>query len=85
MTGEIDLLNLDIDGSDYWLWKAIRVVQPRVVIVEYHDILGPDRAWTIPYKEDFNLKDYPVNRINNNYCGASLQPLSNLEGRRDIG
>jgi hypothetical protein len=30
--GSIDLLSLDIDGMDYWVWRAIECVQPRVVI-----------------------------------------------------
>jgi hypothetical protein len=32
--GEIDLLSLDMDGVDYWIWKALEVVEPRVVVVE---------------------------------------------------
>src|SRR5262245_52653000 len=35
--GEIDLLSLDLDGVDYWIWKAITVVEPRVVVLEYND------------------------------------------------
>src|SRR5262245_64955269 len=35
VTGEIDILSIDIDGNDYWIWKAIDVVRPRVVIIEY--------------------------------------------------
>ena len=27
--GEIDLLTIDIDGNDYWIWNAISVIQPR--------------------------------------------------------
>ena len=38
--GEIDLLSLDIDGVDYWIWKAIDCISPRVVILEYQDIWG---------------------------------------------
>lgn len=80
-TGEIDLLAIDIDGMDYWVWKGIDVVNPRVVVVEYQDILGPERAWTVPYKPDFNLRDYRVNDESNNYCGASLTAFVQL-GRR---
>jgi len=86
--GEIDLLCIDIDGIDYWIWKAINVIQPRVVVVEYQDILGPDRAWTIPYKPDFNVRNYPVNKSYNNYCGASLRTFTKLgeqKGYRLIG
>jgi hypothetical protein len=39
-TGEIDLLSLDIDGMDYWVWKAIDVIQPRVCVFETHNVSG---------------------------------------------
>lgn len=81
-SGEIDLLCLDIDGIDYWILKALDVVNPRVVVVEYQDFLGPDRAWTIPYKPDFNINDYPENKHANNYCGASLRAFVNLSKRK---
>lgn len=87
-TGELDLLCLDIDGVDYWIWKAIQVVQPRLVMVEFQDLLGADRAWTIPYNPKFYARDYPVNKDINNYCGASLQAFVNLgreKGYRLIG
>lgn len=32
---EIDFLSLDIDGNDYWVFKAMRV-RPRVVMVEFN-------------------------------------------------
>ncbi|MFG1691682.1 hypothetical protein ACGF5M_05970 [Gemmatimonadota bacterium] len=80
--GEIDLLGIDIDGVDYWIWKAIHVIRPRVVLVEYQDNLGPNRSWTVPYRPDFNLRDYPQNRQYNNYCGASLTAFVRLGRER---
>jgi hypothetical protein len=47
VTGEIELLSIDIDGDDYWVWDAIEVIQPKVVIIEtfirfgMHDIVVP--------------------------------------------
>jgi hypothetical protein len=38
--GEIDLLSIDIDGNDYWIWEALTVVSPRLVVVEAHTELG---------------------------------------------
>jgi hypothetical protein len=87
-SGEIDLFCLDIDGMDYWVWKALDVIQPRVVLLEYQDLLGPDRAWTVPYDQKFNADDYPVNKENKNYCGASLQAFIKLgreKGYRLVG
>lgn len=34
--GEIDVLSIDIDGNDYWIWQAITCVQPRIVVIETH-------------------------------------------------
>ena len=42
--GDIDLLSLDVDGNDYWIWKAIDVIRPRVVVLEYNHLAGPDRS-----------------------------------------
>jgi hypothetical protein len=87
-TGEVDLLSIDIDGMDYWIWKAIEVIRPRVVLVEYQDILGPERSWTVPYKRDFRVRDCEVNRRDFNYCGASLRAFVGLgrqKGYRLVG
>lgn len=77
-TGEIDLLSIDIDGNDYWLWRAIDVITPRVVVIEYQDILGPERSVTIPYDPQFSLDRYEVNASQNNYVGASLRAMVKL-------
>lgn len=81
VTGEIDLLSLDIDGIDYWLWEAIDAIAPRVVVLEYQDILGPERACTVPYRDDFSKHDYPTTDGMPNFAGASLPAFVKL-GRR---
>ncbi len=48
VVGEIDLLSLDMDGVDYWVWKAIKCITPRVVVLEYNPVLGPDLSVTVP-------------------------------------
>ena len=35
-SGEIDLLSLDMDGVDFWIWKALTCINPRVVVLEYN-------------------------------------------------
>lgn len=52
-SGDVDLLSIDIDGNDYWIWKSIGVLRPRVMICETHNICPDGAAITIPYKEDF--------------------------------
>ncbi|MBW4481202.1 MAG: glycosyltransferase [Tildeniella torsiva UHER 1998/13D] len=82
-TGDIDLLSLDIDGIDYWLLDRLEVVKPRVIMVEYQDILGGDRALTVPYKADFNRFD-----THPDFYGASLPAfvkLATAKGYRLVG
>jgi hypothetical protein len=49
ITGEIDLLSIDIDGNDYWIWKAINCIQPRVVVIEYNAKFPPPCEWVMEY------------------------------------
>ncbi len=69
--GDIGLLSIDIDGNDYWVWQAIDIVQPRIVICEFNRHFGCEHAITIPYKPDFNWHEAP-SKI---YYGASLNAL----------
>jgi hypothetical protein len=32
---DIDLVSIDIDGQDYWVWDAMKVYRPRVVVIEF--------------------------------------------------
>lgn len=68
---EFDLLSIDIDGNDYWVWKAIRNFRPCVVIIEYNASRGPEASVTIPYDPKFAWDK-------TDYQGASLKALENL-------
>lgn len=83
ISGDIDLFCLDLDGIDYWVWKALSVVQPRVAVVEYVNFWGADQSVTVPYKPDFNRFD-----IHPDYLGASLAAFVKLgreKGYRLVG
>ena len=51
---DFDLLSIDVDGNDYWIWKAIHGYRPRVVVIEYNIFFGPSVRKTIPYRADFH-------------------------------
>lgn len=72
--GEIGILHIDIDGNDYWVWKALNVINPQIVIVEYNAVFGLN-PWTIPYDAQFyrTQKHY-----SNLYFGTSLTALQML-------
>ncbi|MCB9867901.1 MAG: hypothetical protein H6816_14850 [Phycisphaerales bacterium] len=46
---EFDLLSIDIDGNDYWVWQAIEQHLPRVVVIEYNAGFGPSAEWVMDY------------------------------------
>ena len=79
--GEIDLLSIDIDNNDYWVWKAISGIMPRVVVIEYNADLRPPLSLVVPYD--------PARRWDgSNYFGASLEALVGLgksKGYRIVG
>jgi hypothetical protein len=79
MIGEIGLLSIDIDGNDYWVWEAIDVVVPSVVVVEYNARFGPERAVTVPYDPGFVRSNAHQSNI---YYGASLAALCVLGKRK---
>ena len=86
--GEVDLLSIDMDGVDYWIWDAVKTITPRVVVVEYQDIIGPDKSLTVPYADDFNAYKYPTTLGMPNFSGASLlafTKLANRKGYRLVG
>jgi hypothetical protein len=71
MKGEIDILSIDIDYNDYWVWKAINAVNPRVVVIEYNATLRPPMSLVVPY-EPMRAWD------GSNFFGASLEALVGL-------
>lgn len=79
--GDIDLLSLDIDGVDYWILKELiekDIINPRVIVLEYQDIIGPEKRLTVPYADDFNGWTDFIPGGGPNYCGASLQAFISL-------
>ncbi len=84
-TGEIDLLSLDLDGVDWWIWKALTCVRPRVVVAEVQCIFGAEDSVTVPYRPDFKA-EY-VNGFGV-YSGGSLSAfvkLAHEKGYRLVG
>lgn len=71
-TGELGILHIDIDGNDYWVWNAINVVNPAIVIMEYNALFGCDRPITTPYQADFYRTKAHYSNL---YFGSSLKAL----------
>ena len=67
---EFDILSIDIDGNDYWVWKAIKH-RPRVVVIEFNGYLDPAVPLTIKYNPNHQWN-------HDSYFGASVAALQKL-------
>lgn len=54
---EIDLLSVDIDGNDYFVWDAITCTSPRVLIMEYNAKFAPPARYCMDY-DPHHMWDY---------------------------
>lgn len=74
-SGPIGILSVDIDGNDYWVWKAINVVDPVIVISEFNSTFGSTSCVTVPYNPEFERTAFHHSNL---YWGASLGALRSL-------
>jgi hypothetical protein len=68
---EPDMLSIDIDYNDYYIWQAITKYNPRVVVIEYNATYQPETDFVVPYN---------ATRVwdGTSYFGASLTALERL-------
>jgi hypothetical protein len=76
-TGEIDVLSIDIDGNDLWIWEALECVSPRIVVAETHPEFGK-RSISVPYQASWSRAESP----HPEYFGASPGAMMRLAKRR---
>jgi hypothetical protein len=58
---EVDVLSLDIDGNDLYLWSAMKL-RPRILICEFNNAVPSDLALTIPYRPGFSFAVLPADQ-----------------------
>ena len=71
---DVDVLSIDIDSYDYWILEALAVT-PRILVMEYNALFGPERRVTIPPDQSLELTP-------KGYNGASLAALTALAARK---
>jgi len=71
-----DLLSIDVDSYDFYIWEAITALSPRVVVIEYNASFPPFVRKTIEYVPGSKLP------VGTNYFGASLGALVELGKRK---
>lgn len=80
ITGEVDVLILDLDGNDYHIWDSIDVISPRICVFEINNIIPSDLAITIPYTEDFYARD--KGKVHSQFRSASLLAMIKLSKKK---
>ncbi len=72
---DLDLLVIDVDSNDWYIWRAIHDYRPKVVMIEYNGLFPPPQKMVIGFHPltYWSERDY--------HFGASIQSLYEL-GRR---
>ena len=69
--GNAGLLSVDIDGNDYWVWKAIDRIRPRIVVIEAKVEFG-EKNLIVPYGPNNHHSSDKM------YNGASVEAFRRL-------
>jgi hypothetical protein len=78
---DFDLLSIDIDGNDLWVWKSLKNYTPKVIIIEYNNCVSSSSMLTIQYDPNHEFQ-------NDSYYGASAGALVEVgieKGYRLVG
>lgn len=81
-SGEITLLSIDVDGIDYYLWEALAVVTPKIVIIETHNEFGLEDI-VVPYEAHFNNEKQHY--LYHGASPAAMVKLAKHKGYRLVG
>jgi hypothetical protein len=72
---DLDLLVIDIDSNDYYVWRAIHEFRPKVVVIESNLSFPPPQRMVIDF--------HPMNYWDKTwYHGASLQSYTELARKK---
>jgi hypothetical protein len=80
VSNNLDLLSIDIDGNDYFVFQAMKI-KPRVIVIEYNGLFPPPHRIAQAYDPNYVYSA-------DSYTGCSLQSLADLayaKGYRLVG
>ncbi|MBF0158452.1 MAG: FkbM family methyltransferase [Magnetococcales bacterium] len=73
---EIDLVSIDIDGNDYYIFESMTAVRPRVCVIEYNAKLPPPILAVMRYDAEWMVHELT------DYFGCSLAALTRMANRK---
>lgn len=84
---DIGVLALDLDGDEYWIWRDLNNLKPRLVVIRYNSLFGPNASVT--FAEHYRPpRGEKMGGLSKYAWGASLASLAKLgveKGFRLIG
>lgn len=72
---DFEVLSIDVDSIDYYLWEALTQFEPRIVIIEYNSSITPEQHYVVPAADAFRLSGTSAE-------GASIRALYELGKRK---
>lgn len=72
---DFDILSIDIDSIDYYVWEALTEFTPKIVVVECNASIPPDREYVVP-------KEQAIEYSGTAREGASILSLYELGKRK---
>ena len=72
---DLDVLSIDVDGNDYWIWQAVKAWSPRIVVIECNSNLDPAGEQVQPYSSGAGWSGTA-------FFGASVGALRHLGASR---
>jgi len=68
---DFDVLSIDVDGPDYYLWQALTEFEPKIVLIEHNPGFPPGVKYIVAEEDAFRLSGTAME-------GASLQAFYEL-------
>jgi len=72
---DFDLMSMDIDGNDLYVWESLTNYTPKVVIAEYNGNFDPSQSLTIKYDSNHRFE-------RDDYYGATAGALTKLATKK---
>jgi hypothetical protein len=74
-SGEVDLLSIDIDGNDIYVFESLKAIRPRVVVIEYNGKFPPPLSIAQAYNPRHQWRG-------SDYMGSSLAAVAHVAERK---
>jgi len=52
---DLEILSIDVDSIDYYIWRGLTDFRPKIVIVEYNSSISPDKDYIVPKHQAIEL------------------------------